>query len=167
MKRPVRMAAGVLLLLVLYLLLWPVPVDPAAWEAPPDPGRTGPFAENQRLAGAEALSMGAHEGPEDVALDAQGRVYLATHDGTIVRLQPDGSAPEDWAQTGGRPLGIDFDAAGVCDHCRDSEANVRPNWKQGDDVIILASVSDEAAKEKFPAGWKTLKPYLRLVAQPK
>ena len=41
------------------------------------------------------------------------------------------------------------------------------NWKQGDDVIILASVSDEAAKEKFPGGWKTLKPYLRLVPQPK
>ena len=40
------------------------------------------------------------------------------------------------------------------------------DWKQGEDVIILASVSDDAAKEKFPAGWKTLKPYLRLVAQP-
>ncbi|HUQ35711.1 MAG TPA: peroxiredoxin [Aestuariivirga sp.] len=40
------------------------------------------------------------------------------------------------------------------------------DWKQGEDVVILASVSDDAAKEKFPAGWKTLKPYLRLVAQP-
>ncbi len=40
------------------------------------------------------------------------------------------------------------------------------NWKQGEDVIILTSVSDEAAKEKFPGGWKTLKPYLRLVPQP-
>ncbi len=41
------------------------------------------------------------------------------------------------------------------------------NWKQGDDVIIAPSVSDEAAREKFPDGWKTLKPYLRMVAQPK
>ena len=41
------------------------------------------------------------------------------------------------------------------------------NWKQGEDVIILASVSDDAAKEKFPRGWKTLKPYLRMVPQPK
>ncbi|MCX7348229.1 MAG: peroxidase, partial [Alphaproteobacteria bacterium] len=41
------------------------------------------------------------------------------------------------------------------------------DWKQGDDVIILASLSDEAAKEKFPGGWKTLKPYLRVVPQPK
>ena len=41
------------------------------------------------------------------------------------------------------------------------------NWKEGDDVIIVPSVSDADAKEMFPAGWKTLKPYLRLVKQPK
>jgi alkyl hydroperoxide reductase subunit AhpC len=41
------------------------------------------------------------------------------------------------------------------------------NWKQGEDVIILPSVSDDAAKEKFPGGWKTIKPYLRLVPQPR
>ncbi len=41
------------------------------------------------------------------------------------------------------------------------------NWQPGDDVIIPPAVSDEAAKEKFPEGWKTLKPYLRVVAQPK
>jgi alkyl hydroperoxide reductase subunit AhpC len=40
------------------------------------------------------------------------------------------------------------------------------NWKQGDDVIILASVSDDEAKKQYPQGWKTLKPYLRIVPQP-
>jgi len=40
------------------------------------------------------------------------------------------------------------------------------NWKQGEDCIIVPALSDEAAKEKFPAGWKTLKPYLRIVPQP-
>jgi alkyl hydroperoxide reductase subunit AhpC len=40
------------------------------------------------------------------------------------------------------------------------------NWKQGDDVIILTSVSDEEARQKYPNGWKTLRPYLRVVAQP-
>jgi alkyl hydroperoxide reductase subunit AhpC len=40
------------------------------------------------------------------------------------------------------------------------------DWKQGDDVIIVPSVSDEAAKEKFPKGWKALKPYLRVTEQP-
>jgi alkyl hydroperoxide reductase subunit AhpC len=41
------------------------------------------------------------------------------------------------------------------------------NWKRGEDVIIVPAVSDEAAKEKFPAGWKTVKPYMRIVPQPK
>ena len=41
------------------------------------------------------------------------------------------------------------------------------NWKQGEDVIIVPTVSDEAAKEKFPGGWKAPKPYLRIVPQPK
>jgi thioredoxin-dependent peroxiredoxin len=41
------------------------------------------------------------------------------------------------------------------------------NWKQGDDVIISNAVSDEDAKQKYPGGWKTLRPYLRVVAQPK
>jgi alkyl hydroperoxide reductase subunit AhpC len=40
------------------------------------------------------------------------------------------------------------------------------NWKQGEDVIIVPALSDEAAKEKFPAGWTTVKPYLRVVKQP-
>ena len=40
------------------------------------------------------------------------------------------------------------------------------NWKQGEDVIIVPAVSDEDAKKKFPGGWKTLKPYLRVVPQP-
>ena len=40
------------------------------------------------------------------------------------------------------------------------------NWQPGDDVIIPPSVSDEAARQKYPNGWKTLKPYLRVVAQP-
>jgi alkyl hydroperoxide reductase subunit AhpC len=40
------------------------------------------------------------------------------------------------------------------------------NWIHGEDVIIVPSVSDDEAKEKYPQGWKTIKPYLRLVSQP-
>ena len=40
------------------------------------------------------------------------------------------------------------------------------NWKSGEDVIIVPAVSDEQAQQKYPDGWKTLKPYLRLVKQP-
>ena len=41
------------------------------------------------------------------------------------------------------------------------------NWKQGDDVIIVPAVSDDEAKQKYPAGWKSPKPYIRIVPQPK
>jgi alkyl hydroperoxide reductase subunit AhpC len=41
------------------------------------------------------------------------------------------------------------------------------NWKDGNDVIIGAAVTDEEAKTLFPGGWKTVKPYLRTLAQPK
>jgi len=40
------------------------------------------------------------------------------------------------------------------------------DWKQGEDVIIVPAVSDEEAKTKFPKGWKTIKPYLRVTPQP-
>jgi alkyl hydroperoxide reductase subunit AhpC len=41
------------------------------------------------------------------------------------------------------------------------------NWKPGEDVIIVPAVSDEEAKQKYPDGWKSPKPYLRIVSQPK
>jgi len=41
------------------------------------------------------------------------------------------------------------------------------NWKQGEDVIISSSLNDEAAKQKFPNGWKAPKPYIRIVPQPR
>jgi alkyl hydroperoxide reductase subunit AhpC len=41
------------------------------------------------------------------------------------------------------------------------------NWREGEDVIIVPSLSDADAKAKFPNGWTTLKPYLRLVADPR
>jgi alkyl hydroperoxide reductase subunit AhpC len=41
------------------------------------------------------------------------------------------------------------------------------NWRQGEDVIIVPSVSDEQAKQKYPSGWKAPKPYIRIVPQPR
>jgi len=41
------------------------------------------------------------------------------------------------------------------------------NWKQGQDVIIAGSVSDDDAKKQYPGGWKAPKPYLRVVPQPR
>jgi hypothetical protein len=41
------------------------------------------------------------------------------------------------------------------------------NWKQGDDVIIAGSVTDEAARQAYPEGWKAPRPYIRIVPQPR
>jgi len=130
----------VLALIVLHLLAWPVSVEPVAWKAPPNPGYTGPFARNDLLKGVEFLRIGANHGPEDVAVDTQGRIYAATHEGYIVRLQPDGTKPENWVNTQGRPLGIDFDQAGnliVADAFR-GLLSVSPAGK----VVELATVAD-------------------------
>lgn len=130
----------IIVLIVLYFLVWPVPIDPVAWQAPPNPGYTGPFAQNERLRGIEVFSTAGNHGPEDIALDAQGRVYAGTHEGRIVRLKPDGSNPENWVDTGGRPLGIDFDAKGnliVADAYR-GLLSVAPDGK----ITELASIAD-------------------------
>lgn len=99
---------------LLYLLAWPVPIAPVAWEAPVDPGHTGAFARNDRLSALEPVPVGdGLHGPEAMTADPQGRLYAATAEGIIVRLAPDGSTPERWADTKGRPLGMAFDSAGT------------------------------------------------------
>lgn len=100
----------IILLLVLvvgYLSLWPVPVDPQRWTPTDDPGLTGPYAVNNALAAVERYGQDAGNGPEDVAIDGQGRVFVGFIDGRILRFDPDGSTT-DLVNTGGRPLGLDF-----------------------------------------------------------
>ena len=63
----------IILVIVIYLVAWPVPIDPVAWEAPPNPGYTGAFAVNERLKGVETLPIAGNHGPEDIALDSQGQ----------------------------------------------------------------------------------------------
>ncbi len=101
--------AGLTLLLVLLVVL--SPVSSVAWQAPPAPPLDGVLAPNARLATAELLAQGRISGPEDVDVDAGGRVYAGLADGRIVRVLADGSV-EEFANTGGRPLGLEFDAGG-------------------------------------------------------
>jgi len=112
LKKILWSLVAVIVVIVLYFLAWPVPVDPVAWDAPANPGYTGKFARNERLKGIEVFPIGDNHGPEDIALDMQGRVYAATHEGRIVRLKADCRDPKNWVETGGRPLGIDFDGTG-------------------------------------------------------
>lgn len=112
LKKILLLLLALIIAIVLYFVAWPVPIEPVAWEAPPNPGYAGPFAPNERLKGIEVFPIADNHGPEDIALDAQGRIYATTHEGRIVRLQADCSSPENWVETGGRPLGIDFDNEG-------------------------------------------------------
>jgi len=111
-KRTARSAIIVVTALATYLALWPVPIRPIAWQAPAAPGYAGPHAVNQRLAGLQMIDLGSEVGPEHVALAPDGRLYVAVASGNILRMKPDGSAREVFANTGGRVLGFAFDAAG-------------------------------------------------------
>ncbi|MBX3174778.1 MAG: SMP-30/gluconolactonase/LRE family protein [Gemmatimonadaceae bacterium] len=97
----------------LYLLVWPVPVSPVAWEAPDSPGYVGVFATNDVLARADSLTTLGESGPEAIIADASGRLYTGTSDGWIIRYDSGGVAPQRWVRTGGRPLGMAFDSTGT------------------------------------------------------
>jgi hypothetical protein len=99
------------------LALTPGEVDPVAWTPAPTMPMEGALAPNDRLQAAQPLGRGEIYGPEDVDVDSEGRFYAALEDGRIVRVDGEGSV-EDWVETGGRPLGMDFDPTGnliVCD----------------------------------------------------
>ncbi|WP_439888079.1 SMP-30/gluconolactonase/LRE family protein [Pseudomonas sp. MBLB4123] len=111
MKKLLGLLALAIAATALYLAVTPSPIDPLAWQAPPAPAMTGVLEPNDTLMKAELIAKGQLQGPEDSAVDAQGRLYSGLHDGRIVRIDASGRL-ETFAETGGRPLGMDFDAAG-------------------------------------------------------
>lgn len=111
MKKILLVLAVLTGLAACYLLAWPTPIDPLAYQPPPGPALTGVLAPNTALRAAQHIGAGQLQGPEDTAVDAQGRIYGGTHDGRILRVTPDGRVAV-FAETGGRPLGMAFDAQG-------------------------------------------------------
>jgi len=109
---------AVLVLLLGYLWFWPVPIEPVAWDAPEAPALEGRYAVNEQLAALRRVGRGVGVGPEDVAVDGRGNVFVGYEDGRIVRFSPGGETHAVLADTGGRPLGMALDAEGrlvVCD----------------------------------------------------
>lgn len=100
-----------LVLLLSYLVLWPVAIEPRAWQAPRDHGYVGVYTPNQRLQAIQVLPLPVSEGPEALAVDPQGRVVTGLLNGDIVRREHDGDFTV-LATTGGRPLGLAYDAQG-------------------------------------------------------
>ena len=95
-----------------YLLLWPVPIEPVQYEPSENPGMTGPFVQNEALASVQHLINGIGLGPEDITKGKDDFFYTGLQDGRIIRFRPDGSDTETFVKTGGRPLGMQFDAEG-------------------------------------------------------
>ncbi len=111
-RRTLTWLGAVLLLLLAYLSLWPVPINPVSWAAPPPPGYTGVHGPNNKLANLKLIALGDEEGPEHIVIGRDGKLYTTVASGNILRMNPDGSGQEVFATTGGRVLGFDFDAAG-------------------------------------------------------
>ena len=91
----------------LYLLAWPIVLDPVAWEAPQAPE----VVPNAKLANLRRIA-GELSGPEALAVDRAGRLYAGTVDGKVARFSSDGSGVEILTETGGRPLGLKIDEDG-------------------------------------------------------
>jgi sugar lactone lactonase YvrE len=109
-----------------YLFAWPIPNRPQPWQAPADPGYSGPHARNTRLAALQQAPLGgahadaqapagaeaAAQGPEHI-LSAGGKLFAGLSNGDLISWLPD--SPQTvtrMVNTGGRPLGLDMDAQG-------------------------------------------------------
>ncbi len=118
-RRVRRWILGGLATCAVVVLLWllvPSPIDSVALDEPPARALAGVLAPDEDLRSARPIAPGRLVGPEDVAVDAAGRVYTGTADGRIVRiaLRPDGSETlETFADTGGRPFGLRFGPTGT------------------------------------------------------
>ncbi len=78
MKRSFTIAGALLGFVVLYLLAWPVPIQPVRWQAPVDRGLTDPFEANDQLQAAVGIKLDEFRGPEDATLGIDGKLYV-TH----------------------------------------------------------------------------------------
>jgi sugar lactone lactonase YvrE len=112
MKSVLKLLGAFLLVLMAYLLTWPIPIQPVSWLAPKAPGYQGPHAVNDKLAQLNLIELKGEEGPEHIAIGPDGKLYTTVASGKILQMNPDGSEQKEFANTGGRVLGFDFDAKG-------------------------------------------------------
>jgi sugar lactone lactonase YvrE len=123
----------------------PAPIDPVSWTPDPNPGLTGPFAPNDKLAGAERVLEGAGVGPEDIACDADSTFFTGLEDGRILWAALDGSFRE-LANTGGRPLGMELDKVMRRLIVADADRGLLAITPTGDVEVLTDTVNGEKIK---------------------
>ena len=134
------LASGTLLAgLLLYLLIWPVPIDPVAWQAPVDRGLVDPHAPNRLLQAATGIRLGDYEGPEDATLGHDGSIYASTSQGEVIRIFQ--RRVESFAAAGGRPLGIEVDRDGNL-VVANAYLGLQRIDRQGNVELLLSSFGD-------------------------
>jgi len=114
MRRFFKIVGLLAIVLLAYLFFWPVNIDPQTWDAPEDKGYVGAFASNTKLANLELMDIGDIHGPEDVAsrtIDGELFLFVSSQDGLIRKINAATGAVTTLADTGGVPLGFEFDAA--------------------------------------------------------
>lgn len=118
-------------------------IDPVVWHAPPTPERARWPTSAVPLPALTLLPVPG-TGPEDVAVDADGRLLTGLDDGRILRLSPDGRLIETLADTGGRPLGIEVAGDGSLIVCDASRGLLRVDPAGGGVEILVDSVDGVA-----------------------
>ncbi|PTU32316.1 strictosidine synthase family protein [Stenotrophobium rhamnosiphilum] len=126
----------------IYLLFWPVPIQPQAWTPPPAPSLSeGPYAYNEKLKDIERMAEGYGVGPEGINLDSEGSVYAGFANGDVVRFSPDFKNQTKLGNTGGRPLGL-----GVADDgsvfIADAIKGFMVNSVKGVDIETISTEAD-------------------------
>tara|TARA_B100001146_G_scaffold45060_1_gene38710 strand:- start:1427 stop:2497 length:1071 start_codon:yes stop_codon:yes gene_type:complete len=137
-------------LCLFYLLVWPVEIDPVAWDSPIPPAMEGSFAKNNFLKDVEILGLNDGIGPEDVAIDDSGNMYAGYDDGRIIKYDKTGNRMGIFVETNGRPLGMRFDLDGnliVADAIRglikvDMQGTLTVLSTKSDDGIPLGFTDD-------------------------
>jgi alkyl hydroperoxide reductase subunit AhpC len=111
--------------------------------------------------------------PDRVVSDLYGMIHPNASDTTTVRsvfvIGPDKKVKLTitYPQSTGRNFGEILRVIDSLQLTAAHKVSTPVNWSQGDDVIIIPAVSDEEARTRFPEGWRTLTPYLRVVPQPR
>lgn len=147
-------------ILIGYLMFWPVLIEPVRWNAPVNQGYLGDFAPNDTLQRLSFIELGGEYGPEDVAVSAEGVLYVPVHSGKILKVEFQGGlnthgigkpVVTEFANTGGRVLGVEIGSNGVL-YAADAFLGLFRIDTQGDkrgDVQLLSNIVSDGSPIRY------------------